>query len=369
MNRARRRLHVVVVVAAATLISFAVPAVAPLYADVYPSGNAETFAQALSKANLVAGFAGDEVTQFEPAVFSATITYARAIDPGLPVIKVGESNEATLSSTDAAAFTIVPTSSSRQDLDTDGTPAHGGGYQLTWTWKVTPLKSGLQNLTLSIIPTVVVNGQVQPSTAESRNEPYSVTIRVNPAKQAFDDVVTTASSLHTHVPDQMVVGQEYDVSASLSLAGHGGGVHADIQLSAAPGSAGLTIRGATASGDSGVAQRVSAAAPQTVTRHWTVVADKTGPIALVFTVTVDGRAGVQSLHKDVLQRASSRSVSPPPTVWDIVRAPIDYLGPFVSLTGGVIAIGATITGAAWWKKRSGRGKQTTSIGDGGGGTS
>ncbi len=334
----RRQIFVVI---AATLLALAVPTAAPLYADVYPSPNAETFAEALGKANLHFGFNANTITQYEPAVFSAAITYGTSIDPALPVIKVGQSNEATLTSSDADAFRIVPTSSSRQDLDSSGTLLPNGGFQIIWTWDVTPLKPGQQNLTLSIIPTVVVKGQVLPSTVESRNEPYSVTVQVNPAKRAFDDVVTAASSLQTHVPEQMTVGNQYDVSASLPLTGHVGTVQAGISLSTRSGSARVTIREASSSAGPQV-RRASTNAPATrVTRRWTIVPDELGPILLVFTVAVDGKAGTQTLHQEVAANVSSRSVKPPPTFWETVLGGSDDV---VKLLGVPAAIVTLVTG-------------------------
>ena len=66
---------------------------------------------------------------------------------------------------------------SRQFLEL-GTPRPGGGFELTWTWDVTPLLPGEQTVVLGIIPTVEVKGKHYEGT--DVNQPIEVTVDVNP---------------------------------------------------------------------------------------------------------------------------------------------------------------------------------------------
>jgi hypothetical protein len=117
-------------VAAATLLAFLLPAMAPLYAQVYPGSDPKNVAEALDKANVDAGFESDRLMQFEEVAFKATVIYGTATTPKLPTVLVSWNNEAILTAQQPEAFVIDPTSPSRQFLEL-GTPRPGGGFELT----------------------------------------------------------------------------------------------------------------------------------------------------------------------------------------------------------------------------------------------
>ena len=57
-----------------------------------------------------------------------------------------------------------------------------------------------------------------------------MTVDVHPVQHDFDEVLTAAAAMKTDVPDEMVVGKQYLVTASMSMAGHADTVSADIHL-------------------------------------------------------------------------------------------------------------------------------------------
>ena len=342
-----RAVRAAVVVAIATLFALAVPGGSPLYAQIYPGPDAGSINEALGTAglDLGGGFTSTDITQFETTSYSATIVYGTAA-PGLPTVKIAWSNEARLAEQDQDTFEITPTSDSRRFLDS-GTRRSDGGYELTWTWDVTPLVAGKQTLVLSILPTVVVEGQTIPDLANI-NKPIPVEVDVHPIKRDFDDVLTAAESMDLDVPDEMTVGEEHDVGASMSLAGHSDTVGADIELSKGEGSAAVTITKATAAArpTAHVASAASAAsADDTIVRQWTVIPDEPGQVSLVFTATVEGQAEAHGLQQEVLKEESARATQPGPSFWELLQQPVLYIAPFVALAIGVLGL------LAAWKKR------------------
>jgi hypothetical protein len=334
------------VVAAATLLALAVPVGAPLYADVYPSSNELNYDDAVDKANLQYGFEPPQVVQYETATFTATIIYGTAIDVDQPTVNVAFSNEAVLTAVEEGTFDIVPTSPSRRDLD-EGTRREGGGYEMSWTWDVTPLLAGERQLTLQILPTVLIEGEVQENVANI-NEPIPVTVDVHPVQQEFDAVLVAAESMQTEIPEDMVVGEQYDVSASLSLAGETDLVTVDIQLAKAEGSADVTILEKPAAAAVVAYTGQASAVDQVVVRHWTVIPDEPGQVAFVFTATVEGVAGAKPLQGSVPNIQAVRATAPAPSFWDRIQQPVLYVTPFVVLAGGILALWAA------WKRRSAR---------------
>jgi hypothetical protein len=332
-----------VLVAAVTLVALALPTAGPLYARVYP-GPGTAFNAALTNASLDTAFTPRRVTQFEKARFRATVVYDTALDPELPTVKIAWSNVADLVAKNADDFVIEPVTPSRQFLD-HGTRRPGGGYTLTWAWDVTPMVSGEQRLTLRILPTVVVGTRALRDVVDV-NEPIPVKVDVHPAQREFDDVVDAAQQMGTDVPEQMTVGNEYDVSASMSLVGHADDIGADIVLAPADDSAEVSIREvASPQALAAPAALVSSAAD--VVRHWTVTPEEPGGVDLVFTATVTGHAADTDLEQAVPVAASARAVARGPSFWDRLQKPVAYLTPFV-----VFAATAYGLWAAWTKRRA-----------------
>ncbi|MDQ4502355.1 hypothetical protein [Sinomonas sp. ASV322] len=345
MNGESRRvtgIRAAAVVAAVTMLALAWPIGSPLYAQVYPGPDARTVKDAITDAGLDARFDSEPITQFETATFRATVIYATS-SPNLPTVKVAWSNEATLAAQTEGTFDIKPTSASRQFLDA-GTHRPSGGYALTWTWDVTPLVAGAQTLILKILPTVVVEGQVVPGLLNI-NKPIPVTVDVNPVQHDFDEVLAAAAAMKTDVPEEMIVGQKYDVGASMSLAGHAETVNADIGLAAGEHSSAVRI--VEASPTPTAVRSSTASVQQSITRRWIVISDAPGQVDLVFTATVEGQAAAQHLKQTVPKMASARATEPPPpppSFWDILQVPVKYVAPFVGLAVGVLAL------VAGWKK-------------------
>lgn len=344
-----------VVAVAVTLLAMAWTVGAPLYAKVYPGPDARTVNEAITDASLDAKFELSPITQFEKATFRATIIYGTSSpNPDLPTVKVAWSNEAALAAQAEGTFEIEPTSASRQFLDA-GTRRPNGGYELTWTWDVTPLVPGKQTLTVSILPTVVVEGEVVPNLLNI-NKPIAVTVDVHPVQHDFDEVLTAAAAMKTAVPDEMIVGEKYDVSASMSLAGHADTVSADIALDTSEDSAAVTIVEASAA--PAAARRVRAASGEdSIVRRWIVTSDKPGQVALVFTATVKGQAAAHGLERKVPKTVSARATEPGPSFWDTVQQPVLYLAPFVALAISILGL------LAAWKKRKAGEEAARSPGD------
>lgn len=349
MYRESRRGHGVraaVVVAAVTLLALAWPVGAPLYAQIYPGPDAGTVDEAITNASLDARFASEPITQFETATFRATVIYGTTSpNPDLPTVKIAWSNEAALAAQAEGTFDIKPTSASRQFLDA-GTRRPNGGYELTWTWDVTPLVAGKQTLTVSILPTVVVEGKVVPGLLNI-NRPIAVTVDVHPVQHDFDEVLKAAAAMNTHVPVEMIVGEKYDVSASMSLSGHADTVSADIDLDTSEDSAAVTIVEASAA-PAAVRMASVASGEESIVRRWTVTSDKPGQVALVFTATVKGQAAAHGLVQKVPKTASARAKEPDPSFWDILQQPVQYVAPFVALAIAILGLRA-----AWKKRKAG----------------
>lgn len=326
-------------VAAVTMLGLALPAAAPLYAQVYPGPDEKDLSRALTTANLETGFTPETVTQFEQVQFTATIIYGTAPTPSLPTVKVAYNNEALLAAQDDDTFLIEPTSRSRQYLD-EGARRPGGGYQLSWTWDVTPLVSGDQSLVLRVVPNATVNGKAVRGT--DINEPIPVEVDVNPAARDFGDVVVAAGDMETDLPDEMTVGDEYDVSAAMSMAGHEDSVSAAITLSQGEDSADVTISPASAAPVTAMGLAPAAAPGDRLEQRWTVIPDEAGQVDLVFTAAVAGRAAEQELEQDVQVRASARAVEPGASFWDLLQKPVLYLTPFVGLALALITLRSSL---------------------------
>ncbi|QBR92722.1 hypothetical protein [Nocardioides euryhalodurans] len=354
-TRSSRSVRAGAVVAAVTLLAFAVPAVAPLYAQVYPPPDADTIDEALDEANLDARFASDDVTQFETVPFTATLIYGTATNPQLPTVQVSWSNEATLTAQDEDAFVILPTSPSRKFLS-QGTRRPGGGLAVDWTWDVTPLLPGEQTLVVGIHPSVVVEGKQVPELADV-NQPVEVTVDVNPVQRDFDDVVVAANDMDTELPDEMTVGEEHDVSATMSLAGHAGTVAADISLTQGETSADVTITGSSAAPQA-MTPVGAVAADDVVERRWTVIPDEPGQVDLVFTAAVAGRAGDRALQQDVPIVATVRAVEPGDSFWEALQRPVLYLAPFAALAATLVGLWA-----AWSKRKQAHATAGPAAGD------
>ncbi len=345
-----------IVVAAATLLAVAFPAVSPLYALVYPTPGSGPggIGDALTEANLEPRFDADEVTQFETVRFTARLIYGTRTTPELPTVRVAWSNLAELTAQDEEAFVIEPTSASRQFLD-DGARRPGGGFQLDWTWDVTPLKPGKQTLIVQVRPTVVVEGRTIPDLADV-NQPVPVDVEVNPVQRDFDEVVGAAAEMETDVPEEMTVGQEYDVGASMARAAPADQVSADIRLEQGEGSAEVTITEASAApgASPAIAPGISLVSAPTdaVERRWTVVPDEPGQVDLVFVADVAGRAEGQALEQAVPVTETLRAVEPGASLWEMIRTPVNDLGSIAGSLATLLALGGTLFALrAKWSKR------------------
>lgn len=331
-----------VVVVAVTILALAWPLGASLYAQVYPGPDAGTVNEAITNAGLDAGFDSEPLTQFETTTFRATVIYGTS-SPGLPTVKVAWSNEAQLAAEAEDTFNIVPTSASRQFLDA-GTRRPGGGYELTWTWNVTPVVSGQQTLLLRILPIVVVEGEVVPGLIDV-NKPIAVTVDVHPVQRDFDEALKAAADMNISLPTEMIVGEKYDVSASMSLAaGHSDTVSADIDVNPDADSAAVTILEASAA-PSAARAALAVSGEESIVRRWTVISDEPGQVSLIFTATIEGHAAAQDLAGKVPKKASARATERGPAPWDIFAQAVQYVAPIVALAIGILALSAA------WKKR------------------
>jgi hypothetical protein len=354
--RRREGVRAAVLIVAVTLLALGWPVGAPLYAMVYPGPDARTINEAITSASLDAKFESERVTQFQTATFRATVIYGTSSpNPDLPTVKIAWSNEAALTAQTKGTFDIRPTSDSRQFLD-QGSRRPNGGYELTWTWDVTPLVTGKQTLIVRILPTVVVEGQVIPDLANI-NKPIGVTIEVHPVQHDFDEVVKAAAKMKTEVPTEMIVGKDYVVSATMSLAGHTDTVSADIDLHTSKDSAEVAIV-ETSAAPSTARMALAASGGEGIARKWTVTPNKPGQVALVFTATVKGQAATHPLEQKVPKTALARAAEPGPSFWDRVQQPVLYAAPFVALAAGIFGLLA-----AWKKRKAAGAADGTSGGD------
>jgi hypothetical protein len=215
---------------------------------------------------------------------------------------------------------------------------------------------------VGIHPSVVVEGKRVPELADV-NQPVEVTVDVNPVQRDFDDVVVAANDMDTELPDEMTVGEEHDVSASMSLAGHAGTVAADISLTQGETSAEVTITRSSAAPQAMTPVAGVAAAPDDVIeRRWTVIPDEPGQVDLVFTAAVAGRAGDRALQQDVPIVATVRAVEPGDSFWEALQRPVLYLAPFAALAATLVGLWA-----AWSKKKGAHAATEPAAGDKGAG--
>ena len=165
-----------------------------------------------------------------------------------------------------------------------------------------------------------------------------------------------AAAMETDLPEEMTVAEEYDVSASMSLAGHADTVSADIGLAQGETSADVTITQASAAPEPMTPVAMTESTPaDTVEQKWTVSPDEPGQVDLVFTADVNGRAEDQELQQDVPIVATVRAVEARPSFWDNLQKPVLYLTPFAVLA-------ATLFGlwTAWSKRQATAGEAAAS---------
>lgn len=336
----------VAVIVGATLFALALPGGSPLYADVYPGPDPKTFEEAVDKANIEYGFDAPTLTQFKTATFNASIIYGIEANPSLPTVQVAYSNEAVLAADNPDAFDIQATSPSRQLLDS-GTVRPEGGYAINWTWEVTPRLAGEQSLTLKIIPSVYVEGEERENYADI-NRPIEVTVDIHPVKQDLDEVQSAAAEMETDVPDEMIVGVPYPISASMSMANHADTVSADITLAAGEGSTAVTIVEATAAARPAALLISAGSDDERVVRQWTLTPDKPGQVLLEFIATLHGIAEAEPLEGAVSVAVSARATAPPPSFWDRIQQPFLYATPFL---GAAVAVLTILTLWVAWKRR------------------
>ena len=249
---------------------------------------------------------------------------------------------------------IEPTSASRQFLD-DGARRPGGGFQLDWTWDVTPLKAGDQTLMVQVSPTVVVEGRTIPDLADV-NQPVPVSVEVNPVQRDFDEVVSAAAAMETEVPDEMTVGEEYDVGASMALAAPADAVSADIRLEQGEGSAEVTITEASAQqgASPGITPDISLVSAPAAPSSVAGASSRTSPARSTSSSwpTSPDRAEGQALEQAVPVTETVRAVEPGASLWETIRTPVNDLGSLAGSLATLIALGGTLFALrARWSKR------------------
>lgn len=330
----RRSWKAGIVVACATLVALLLPTSAmSLNQAAYPQRDST---DQWTLAQVVPSWSESKVVQYQPVTFFATLVYdAGDLDPALPTIEVSYSNAATLTSEDPDAFDISPAEPVTKTLDT-GRPRPQGGYELTWAWDVTALKDGPQKLFVHFVPEIFEDGKRLP--VPDRNETIPIDVEVHPEQVEFDKAVdSVGEGMTTDVPDDMTVGQEYPVSASIPLTDSE--VTAEIELREEEGSVKVSILeveapAALASFDS--------SGDAVITRHWVVTPEEPGEVALVFTARLNGEAGEETLEQSVERTDSARAAAPPPSFWDSLGTPVIVIGGILTALAAGVGIWATI---------------------------
>jgi len=337
----RKSLRGGLVVTFATLVAMFLPTSAmSLNQATYPlRGSPNPFAIA----RVASGWSEPEVVQFEPVTFYATLIYGVEGDPTLPSVEIAYSNAATLTAENPAAFVISPGDPVTKTLDT-GTVRPEGGYELTWAWDVTAREVGPQKLLIHFVPEVFVDG-VRLDVPD-RNDDVAVDVRVHPQLLEFQKVVESADAgMETDVPDDMTVGQDYEVSASFPLTD--ADVDADIDIAEAENSVEVTIREAKA--EAALAS-VALGTDAVVTRRWVVTPNATGQVSLVFTARLRGEAGEETIEDTVERTNAALAEAPPPSVWDVIGTPVTVIGgilaALVAALGLVVGIRKLLAGRA-----------------------
>lgn len=322
-----------------TLLGAAAPVSRQLYQQVYPGRDTgviepgKSIESALTKASLDTKFDAEPLTEDVPAHFTATIVYGGKTQPNRPTIDVAFANDANLKPS-KGKFEITPITDTRQYLN-QGTRRQGGGFQLAWKWEVVPRQSGSLALLLTIEPVVVLRGVSRRDLAQ-RNKPIRINVRVHPNIEALAEVSSAAQQLQINYPKRLVVGEQAKVDASLPLKGHQDSVKADITLDRDDGSVPATIEPAESSLDG-----------DQLVRRWLVTPAEEGPVDMLFTVKLSAQAGDRPLTDQVVLVRSVSAAPPPPSFWERIQAPVTWLGPFVALAGGLLALRG-----AWRRRRS-----------------
>lgn len=321
-------------VIALTTLGAATPVARGLYEVAYPGPGSnvvtpgESLERALTKAQLTTSFNTKTLIQDVPAIFTATIVYGAKPPSGAPTIRVAYANDATLAPLQKDQFEITPQTDSRQNLD-EGHLRPAGGYELDWRWQVTPRASGSLSLRLEIQPVLVVIGSNR-TDLETRNKPIAVTVKVNPAAAALDEVKRSAQNLEIGHPTDMVVGEEADWTATLDLKGHADVVKAQVNLIQAAGSAPTTI-----------SLSESRLTGDRLVSRWAVTPTDRGPVKLAFAVDLSARAGDKTI-RDATEVPLAVIAHVEPSFWERVQAPVLWLTPLVALLGGVLGLRAAL---------------------------
>ena len=317
-----------------TTLGAGAPVARDLYAVAYPGlgsnvvSSGKSFQKALAKAKLRMRFNTKTLTENEPSTFTATIIYGVKPSRGGTTIKVGYENDATLTPKSKEDFDITPLTARRQFLD-EGHKRPGGGYELDWSWKVTPRAAGSLSLSLEIQPVLILKGSNRKD-LETRNRPISVRVRVNPAATALSEVIQSAENLQTKYPRKMVVNEVAEWSATLSLNGHADTVNAKVDLVQEPGSA-----------DAEITKRPPTRAGDLLVARWAVKPIEKGTVKLKFAVDASADSGDRTIQDEAVVPALAIA-SVPPSFWELVQAPVLWLTPFVGLAAGILGLRAAL---------------------------
>jgi hypothetical protein len=312
-----------------TLVGAAMPAAGELYRQVYPGQDStvvepgSSIGRALTRASLETGFDAEPVTEGVRAVFTATIFYVKT-KPGRPTIKVGYANDASLKVV-KGKFEITRLTDSRQYLD-EGTKRPGGGFKLAWMWEIVPRQSGSSVLELQIQPVVILKGSSRKDLAV-RNKPIRIDVKVHPNTKALAEVLSAARGLRIDYPDRLFVNKQAKVEASLPLKGHRDTVKADIALARGERSV-----------DAVVEPVESSQAQDQLVGSWLVTPAAPGSVDLLFTVKLSTQAGDLPLMDEVILHRFVRAEPAPPSLWQRLQAPVNWLAPFVALLTGLLAL-------------------------------
>jgi len=299
----------------------------------------QNFERALTRASLSTSFDPDRLIENEPTRFTATVVYARQLDPG-PKIDVAYANDAELNPLDPRQFDVTPTSSTRQYLD-DGQPDGKGGLMLVWTWDVIPRAVGLLTLTLEIKPVVMVGGVVSTELAR-RNKPIRIDVVINPNHAKFDELVGRSDKDFTlSVQDSWKAEEPATIAASFVLQDASPDVSLRLDLNPADGSVPLTI----------VAKPPGPnPPPNTVFAEWEVTPGKEGDVRLKAAVIIATQSGDRALEQRI-EKPVAKVADPAPSFWGPIQSIIAGLSGLIGLVVAVAGL-AKIFPSQWkWVRR------------------
>ena len=329
-----RQFSALVAVAICLAVGALTASSSPLYAETYPPVGSNVFSsedfqknyeRALTTAVVRTSTDPKNVVQHVPAKLVASLVVGLDYQLStLPRVQVALENEASLRPVVPGAVEVFPEEPIQMDLR-ECRSLPGGGCELSWSWTITPRRSGTQTLLLTVSPLIYVDGQ--PSQKfKKRNAELPVVVEVHPVAKAIAVAQQATRTLETDVPQGWSAGRSVTVSATLAKPWTPNeAVEATISLDT-PGSPQTVITPEDTTHGSG-----------TLTQTWTVEPEEKGVLKLVFTAVVQGKAGDQELSA---KEQTTRSVHVSATIWDRISAPVTWLGGIVALAAGMLGLWA-----------------------------